>query len=505
MATVSEAIHVARAHHRAGQLGQAEQIYRQILAADPRNAAALHLLGLIALQVGRPELAVEWISRAIRLDGFQAVFHADLGEAYRALEKLADAQVCYEQVLRIQPDAADAYNVLGVIRQARGQLAEAKTCYERALERNPADPAAQCNLAAVLQSEGNHAAAAQYLDRALATRPDHVEGRFLRSTMWLAEGRYSEGWREFEHRAKCKSMPRRVEPQPRWDGAPLGDKTLLLYSEGGMGDVLQFVRYVPLVRARSPRARVLVEVFRSLIPLLKESGFTNVVGRGDADQSFDVQLPLMSLPAVFETTLENVPCQISYLSANSMRIAAWQRRLSEIEGFKVGIQWQGSQIYGSDHQRSFALSCFAPLAEVPGVQLISLQKDAGSEQVAETSAGFSVLTFPDLDESGGAFMDTAAIMKNLDLVITCDSAPGHLAGALGVPGWIALTVAPDWRWMLERTDSPWYPTVRLFRQRRLGDWSDVFRRMAVELAGKVAEKKSLPVSSSAGRVSTPKS
>ena len=491
MATVSEALQAALAHHRAGQLGQAEQIYRQILEAHPRHAGAMHLLGLIALEIGRPALAVEWIARAIRLDGFQGAFHAGLGEAYRALGKLADAQACYEQVLRILPDAADAHNTLGAIRQARGQLADAKACYERALELNPADPAAQCNLASVLQSEGNHAAAVQFLDQALTAWPDHAEGRFLRGTMWLAEGRFLEGWREFEHRARCKCTPPRSLAQPLWNGTPLGDKTLLLYSEYGMGDVLQFIRYVPLVQARSPKTRVLLEVHRALIPLLNGSGFSNVVERGEVDGNFDVQLPLMSLPAVFETTLENIPNRIPYLSADGMRAAEWQRRLSGIGGFKVGIHWQGSVSYASDRQRSMALSCFAPLAEVPGVQLISLQKGAGSEQVAEGSARFPVLTFPDLDESGGAFVDTAALMASLDLVITCDSAPGHLAGALGVPVWIALTVAPDWRWMLERTDSPWYPTVRLFRQESVENWPEVFKRMAAELAVKVIEKNSM--------------
>jgi len=498
MATVDEAVQVALAHHRSGELRQAEQIYRQILAADPRHAGAMHLLGLVALQVGRPELAVEWITRAIRVDGFQAAFHTALGEAYRALGKLADAQACYEQVLRIQPDVADTHNTLGAIRQARSHLVEAKACYQRALALNPEHVSAQANLASVLEREGDRATAAYYLERALAASPENAEGRFLRGTMWLSEGRFAEGWREFEQRANCHCTPQRHFRQPRWDGSPLGSKTLLLYSEYGMGDVLHFIRYAPLVQARSPAARVLVEVQRGLLPLLKASGFSNVVARDEAGDGFDVQLPLMSLPAVFETTLESVPSAIPYLSADGVRIAEWRRRLSGMGGFNVGVHWQGSVSYASDRERSFALSCLAPLAEVPGVQLISLQKGAGSEQMAVDSVGFSVLTFPDLDESGGAFMDTAALMANLDLVITCDSAPGHLAGALGVPVWIALAVAPDWRWMLERRDSPWYPTVSLFRQNTLGDWSDVFRRMAIELASKAAEKNSLP-SGSSGR------
>ncbi|MBI3837411.1 MAG: hypothetical protein HY288_05705, partial [Planctomycetia bacterium] len=202
----------------------------------------------------------------------------------------------------------------------------------------------------------------------------------------------------------------------------------------------------------------------------------------DDPGDFDLHVPLLHLPGIFQTTFENMPAEVPYLAADPRLVDVWREKLSEFNGFKVGIHWQGNRDYAQDRYRSIALKEFAPLADVPGVQLFSLQRTDGVEQLAEVAGQFAIHELgPHIDEQSGAFMDTAAVMKNLDLVITSDTATPHLAGALGVPVWVALGKVPEWRWLLDRRDSPWYPTIRLFRQRTRGDWSDVFARMAGEL------------------------
>jgi hypothetical protein len=233
------------------------------------------------------------------------------------------------------------------------------------------------------------------------------------------------------------------------------------------------------VQARA--ARVIVEVQAPLLPLLTQSGFANLVPRGQQLPPFDVQAPLLSLPGIFATTLATIPAKVPYLSVNADRIESWRTRLSEWPGLRVGIAWQGNADYEFDRQRSIPLAEFAPLAEVPGVRLLSLQKFDGLDQLAALRDRFGIVDLAPQLDLDGAFLDTAAVMLNLDLVITSDSAVAHLAGALGVPVWMALAAVPEWRWLRERDDSPWYPTMRLFRQRRRGDWHEVFQRIAAQL------------------------
>ncbi|KKK46695.1 hypothetical protein LCGC14_3162670, partial [marine sediment metagenome] len=232
--------------------------------------------------------------------------------------------------------------------------------------------------------------------------------------------------------------------------------------------------------------RVLVCVPSVLVPLLRQSGIENLFSVGAQLPPFDVYAPLLSLPEILQTRLVSIPADVPYLHANPSLVQRWRPAVERFAGFRVGINWQGNPEYKFDRYRSIPLVEFGPVAKVAGVRLISLQRIHGMEQIGELSGRFDVaILADDLDTAAGAFMDTAAIMRNLDLVITSDTATAHLAGALGVPVWVALSFAPDWRWLLDRDDSPWYPTMRLFRQTRLGDWSGVFERMAAELQSKL--------------------
>jgi hypothetical protein len=297
----------------------------------------------------------------------------------------------------------------------------------------------------------------------------------------LQSGQFEEGWKEYEWRWKRKQAVKRAFRHPRWDGSALEARTILLWCEQGLGDAIQFVRYAPLAKARG--GSVVLECPPFMVPLFSTcAGIDALVAEGSALPDYNVQAPLMSLPMLLGTTLETVPAETPYLHADLERVEKWRSRLEGGGGFKIGVVWQGNPRHPWDRWRSFPLACLAPLAAFEGVRLVSLQKGPGVEQVKAFKGRFPVEELGDgLDAEGGAFLDTAAVMMGLDLVVTADTAEAHLAGALGVRVWVALSGMADWQWMVAREDTPWYPTMRLFRQATLGDWRGLFDRMAAEL------------------------
>jgi hypothetical protein len=327
--------------------------------------------------------------------------------------------------------------------------------------------------------------------------------------LWLLRGNWTAGWPEYQWRLRTKAFARFGLDQHRWDGAPLAGRTVLVRAEQGLGDTLQFIRYLPFVQQASGRVTFLCQA--PLLRLLKgAAGIDWLMAEGCTSSPFDVQAPLLDLPGLFHTTPSSVPASIPYLHADADLFEHWRGELRESAEFNVrsarsedvastshfplrtshlliGIAWQGSPTYYFDRQRSIPLTHFARFSELEGVKLISLQKGPGLEQLQYPKAPFPVLDLSNcLDTVAGPFMDTAALMLNLDLVITSDSAIAHLAGALGIPVWVALPRVPDWRWLLEREDTPWYPTMRLFRQKRYGHWEDVFDDMIEEMRRKLA-------------------
>ena len=264
---------------------------------------------------------------------------------------------------------------------------------------------------------------------------------------------------------------------PVWDGTELGGRTILIVAEQGLGDTIQFIRSAPLVARRG--GRVVVSCARMLSQILATCpGVDQVIIEGDPLPEFACHAPVMSLPAILGMTLQTIPAEVPYLAADPSLVARWRDALDGIDEFKIGVVWQGNPVHTKDRERSFRLAHLEPVARVPGVRLFSLQKNFGLDQIEAVSDRFFVTGLGHrLDD----YVDTAAVMRNLDLVISADSSPAHLAGALGVPVWMPLPYISDWRWMTDRDDTPWYPTMRLFRQRRWGDWDDVFSRMAQEL------------------------
>jgi len=460
-----------------GKLDEAVVCYRRALELKPDFAEAHNNQGNVFWQQGKPDEAVACYRRALELKPDYAEAHNNLGAALWEQGKLDEAEACYRLALALKPDYAEAHYNLGTAFNGQGKLDEAEACYRRALELKPDYAEAHNNLGAALWEQGKRDEAEACYRRALEPKPDFAESHWNRSLIWLLGGDFAHGWSEYEWRWQRKESPPRIFQQPVWDGGHLEGKTILLHAEQGLGDTIQFIRYASTVKQLG--GTVCVECQKPLLRLLEGCpGIDQLIGQGNDLPTFDAHVPLLSVPGILKTSLETIPATIPYLLPQPALLEQWRKRLIELNGFKIGITWQGNPMRRGDRFRSIPLRYFAPLAQISGVRLISLQKGAGTEQLAEVRTLFPITDLAgELDQQSGPFMDTAAVMKGLDLVICSDTAAAHLAGALGVPVWVALSFAPDWRWLLDRADSPWYPTMRLFRQPSLGDWAGVFEEM----------------------------
>ncbi len=488
----------------AGRLAEAEQVYRQILAAAPGHADSLHMLGVIASQCGQPQAAVACIDQAIAIKPSAAMFHVNRAAALLALGQLdaalaacqaalrlqrnsaeaaqvmghvlsdlgrpEEALAAYRDALRHKPDLPDLYNNLGLVLRQADRLEEAVVALRQAVKRAPRDAQAQGNLGGVLKELGRLTEAEECYRAALRLQPDDPVLHLNLGIALLLAGRFDAGWEEYEWRFRAGAA--RVPPctQPRWNGEELAGRTLLIRAEQGIGDTIQFCRYVTMAAARGP---VVLEVQPGLRHLVRDLP-ARIIEAGGVLPVFDLWCPLLSLPHLLGMQAPAPP----YLAADPDRVAVWRDRIGA-HGRRIGIAWQGNPASAAERGRSIPLREFLPLAQVPGVRLISLQKHHGLEQLAGVPDGLRIETLgDDFDAGPDAFIDTAAVMQCLDLVITSDTSVAHLAGALGRPVWVGLQHVPDWRWLLEGEDCLWYPTMRLFRQTRRGDWGGVFARMA---------------------------
>ncbi len=460
-----------------GRWDEAVASYRKALALKPAFPDAWNNLGRALAALGRAEEAAASFRNALQLRPDDPEALASLGNALREWGKLDEAAARYQDALRLRPDYAEVRNNLGSVFQEQDKLEEAEASYRDAVRIRPGFVEALTNLGNVLRERGRPEEAAASYEEALRLRPDDPEALMNLGMARLLLGDFERGWAGYEWRRRARALPEHPSGRPRWDGSPLEGKAILLVAEQGLGDTIQFVRYAAMVRERG--GVVLLECQPSLRALLADApGVDRVVAPGGPAPEFAVQAPLPSLPGLLGTTRETIPARVPYLRADAGRVGRWRRELEGRAGFRVGIVWRGNPKHPGDRRRSIPLGCFAPLAALPGVGLVSLQKGPGAEQLVATDWRRSTL---DLGGRLEDFADTAAVLMNLDLLIACDTAVAHLAGALGVPAWVALPSDPDWRWLLGRDDSPWYPSLRLFRQDRPGVWEGVFDRIASEL------------------------
>jgi tetratricopeptide (TPR) repeat protein len=507
---------------RAGNLEEAAKLCQQAVIADPENADGHHLLGVVASQLGHADVALHHLDRALKGRPQNAALHGAIGSVYRALGRPQQARASLEAAVRLDPNGADTRNDLGIVLAEQGLLAEALPHFEAAVALDPKLAQAHCNLARVLGGlERIDDAIASYrealrldpdyvnarnnlgieltrlaryeealaeLNDALRLDPENAAAHSNRAVLLLRLGRFAEGFAEYEWR--WRTHPPRSPPrdfaQPPWNGEDLRAASLMLHAEQGFGDTLQFCRYAPLIAQRC--AKVFLEVPRPLLRLLRQSLAAEnleVIPRladFPATQALprtDYHCPLLSLPRVVGTTVDDVPATVPYLMADATQAAGWSQRLTELPGRKVGLVWAGLPQYSDDAHRSLPLALLAPLGTVPGVTFVSLQTGEAAAQATAPPAGLAIY-----DASPGLrdFADTAALVAALDLVISVDTATAHLAGALGKPVWLLNRFDTDWRWMTDRADSPWYPTMRIFRQPRRGDWDSVMSQVCAKLA-----------------------
>lgn len=531
-------------HHNLGNIlnerdrpTEAMTSYERALALAPGSADTLYNLGNICQDLGQPERAIAYFERALRVRPDALELHNNLGSALRDLGRLDEAitcyqkalalrpdtvetldnlagalraqgqldaaQACYERALALRPNRIESLNGLGVVLRDKGRLEEAVAHYQRALALAPSHPETRnnlgvalvdldrpqeaithyeralalqpdraethYNLGSALQRQGRYAEALAGYARALALKPDYAQAHFNCSLALLLTGELDEGWREYEWRFAVARYDRNFD-RPLWSGEPLAGQRILIHAEQGFGDTLQFIRYVPAVAERG--GRVVLEVPQPLIRLTRTvGGVFQVVAAGDPLPTVDCHCPLLSLPRVFKTNLATIPAAVPYLSVPGEASAVWEERIATAPGLRVGVVWAGTTIGAID------LRLLQPLWDVAGISWFSLQ-------VGDRSGDISLLDgvrITDLSPWLADFAETAAAVAHLDLVISVDTSVAHLAGALGQPTWLMLPHAPDWRWQLEREDSPWYPTMRLFRQRKTGDWCCVAREVAAAL------------------------
>ena len=460
--------------HALDRPADALQHFEQAIVIKPDHADAHYNRGKALQMLHRFAEAAECYRRALALRANYVDAYNNLGNVLLVLNRPRNALACFESAIAIRPDHADAHSNLGNALAALDRYDEAIASYARALAIQPDHADAHNNLGLVLRDINRHTEALACFKKAQAIKPDHADAQLNEALVRLALGDFDAGWRKYESRRLTGNNPRKpAPPRPLWLGqGDLSGKTILLHGEQGLGDTLQFPRYVPHVAERG--ARVILAVQRPLARLV--TGFAGVSvlrAQGDPIPPFDCYCPLPSLPLAFGTTLDSIPAAVPYLHVETEALQRWKNRLSGGPGPKVGLVWAGNPAHKNDRRRSIALDQIAVLFECPDVRWFSLQLGDRAHDLAMLGRGRVADLAPELAD----FAETAAAIANLDLVITVDTATAHLAGALGKPVWVLLPFSADWRWQLHRNDSPWYPTARLYRQAAPGDWAGVVREV----------------------------
>jgi tetratricopeptide (TPR) repeat protein len=471
-----------------GRTTEAVASFDRALALQPRDAATVRNRARALIGLQRLEEAVAGFDAALAMQPRDVDAHFYRGVTLTKLERYPESLASFDRALELKPDVVEIINNRAIALAHLDRLEEAADNFAAALGSGPANLEALENAANTARTLQRYPEALRLFDQALALQPDSSRLRLAKGLLLLTLGDFQGGWPLHEARLEVAQLrPARHAGEPLLpDVESLAGRTVLVHAEQGLGDTLQFCRYVPLLEGRG--VRVVFAVQPALKLLMRSlAAKADIVAYDQPLPALDDRIALLSLPMLLGTGLGDIPDAIPYLNAEPDRRANWQSRLRALPGIKVGIAWQGNletEKQGGFGGRSFPLAALAPLAGVPGVTLVSLQKGPGSRQRAEVEFGRQVLELADPWYMGAEEMlDTAALMQELDLVVTSDTITAHLAGALGVPAWVALSTSPDWRWLTEREDSPWYPNMRLFRQSARGQWSPVFERIARELAG----------------------
>ncbi|MDA8349864.1 MAG: tetratricopeptide repeat protein [Pseudomonadota bacterium] len=460
--------------------------YEKALALNPNYADAHNNRGIVLCELKRFAEALASYEKALALNPNYAEAHNNLGTALRALKRYDQALASYEKALALNPNYAEAHNNLGVVLGDLNRPDKSLACYRIALNITPDYADAYYNQGLALYNLSHFESALANYNQAVSINPDYAEAHWNKSLLLLLTGNFSEGWPLYDWRLKRTNADRDFGAfsQPSWRGEfDIRGKRLLIQSEQGLGDVVQFCRYVPKLQALG--ADTILEVPESLIPLISTLQCSiNVVAKGAPLPEFDACCPIMSLPYAFNTTLETIPADVPYLFSNESKVREWRHRLGNKDKLRVGLVWSGSEAHQNDNDRSIRLDCLLPLI-IASVEWHSLQKLYRAHDIQTLDQHPEIKQHQDLLND---FSDTAALIECLDLVISVDTSVAHVAGAIGKPVWILLHHQPDFRWMLERMDSPWYPTAKLYRKARSEDWQNVINQVLIELRAFIASK-----------------
>jgi Tfp pilus assembly protein PilF len=465
--------------YSAGRLVEAEQLCQQIINAKRDLFDALHLLAVVQLRLGKNDTALASYDRALKVRPDYAEALCNRGVTLHELKRFEEALASYDRALKVRPGYAEAlYNRGNTLKELK-RLEEALASYDHALKARPDYAEAFCNRGITLHKLNRFEEALASYDCALKVRPDLAEAHFNEAVCRLLTGDFDRGWEKNEWRWETERQRngKRNFAQPQWTGQQdIAGKTILLHAEQGFGDTIQFCRYVPHVVERA--GRVILEVPKPLRELMSTlPGVAQIVSKGDPLPDFDIHCPLLSLPLAIGTRLETIPSATPYLRASKSAVMDWNARLGPRSRPRIGLAWSGHPMHKNDHNRSIGLSTLLPRLGL-NATYVSLQKDVRVADTELLKERADILQFGD---ALGDFSDTAALISNLDLVISVDTSVAHLGGALAKPVWVLLPFVPDWRWLLDREDSPWYPTARLFRQGETRQWDNVIARVQAAL------------------------
>ncbi len=471
--------------HRMKDWSGAETAYRQAIVLQPNNSVLHSDLGSVLGELGRLDDCEIELRHAVALEPGFAIALANLGKVLWRLGRLAEAETAYRRAIAIQPPTSDVLSDFGVFILEQNRFEEAIVLLNRAIELDPSNGVAHVNLGKLFMDLNRLDEARQAFEKGAATKSDYAEAHFYVGLALLTRGDFANGWPEYEWRWKTKDNLNHSYhdlPCPEWRGESLAGSTILLHGEQGLGDNIHFARFVPKVVESG--AEVLLAVPPALHRLLGCLKGVTVLPTDRPSPVFDVRASLMSLPRIFDTRLESIPGAVPYLTVDGKDIARWTEMLGG-PGLRIGLVWSGNQAHSNDHNRSLPLAALTPLFDIVGCRWFSLQKELADRDQGVFAAMGHKLTPLVLRD----FYDTGCAVSALDLVISVDTSVCHLAGALGLPTWVLLPFAPDWRWLLEREDSPWYPTARLWRQPRPGDWPSVIDKIGSALRAMALESK----------------
>jgi len=472
---------LALTEERVGNLRAAADSYRRALSLNPGSPEAYCQLAIVLRQLDALPEALRLSEQAVALDPARAETYNTLGIVLADLNKLMEATEAFRRSLALKPDSALTAIDLGYFFVKCGDIAAAAESYRWATRLDPNLYVAHLRLGTALTQLGDRAGAWECYQRAQALSPSSSEVITYMGLWHLSAGNFRLGWDEYEYRESARRARTRFS-QPQWKGEPLEGDRIFLHAEQGLGDALQCVRYVPLVAARG--GQVVLGVQKRLLRLLaRTEGAQQVTSAGETPQEFSWHCPLLSLPLAFATDLSTIPARIPYVHPDPGHVEAWGQRLQG-NPLRIGLAWGGNPNYPHELWRSIPLEQLAPLTQLENTTFYSLQMGAPARQVKQLGPRVHLI---DLQDEQKDFADTAAIVSHLDLVISIDTSVAHLAGAMGKPVWILLNNSPDWRWLLEREDSPWYPTARLLRQSTFGNWQEVVARVERELRELVAK------------------